>query len=1000
MTIGVSGSLLALGTASAQQVTNPTSATAPETAPAERVIVTGSNIPTSEEVGEAPVDTIDQAARDVTGQEDVESVLLRSNPAVSSGNNNIGQNNADIATGATYGGSQVTIHGLPTLVLLDGRRLTDSSAEAAGGLAFSDVNLFPSALVKRIEVLKDGASAIYGSEAIGGVINVILDQDFTGFDFAARDGFTQKSNVQDRRYSGIFGIGDDKTHIVVGGEYVEQDPLFDRDRSYSTPAFGTSYYGGVVRFGGAAYSLNPGLTTPNSVIPSGSVALPAAGGNALPAAYAANPSVTSGFNLSNATTITLDQNRTNVFASADRQLFGDHVVAFTDFLYASSYAQSYLNAQPLSTISTFGVIIPQGAPYNPFNGQIDGTTSSAISVNNRFTALPRVYRDDINFYRIVAGLKGEIVKDVNYEVAFNSSRDQTDFTNPNLVIANYVNEAIAGGFDSTGAAVPASVVGGKVVSPAGNYSMVNGHLQPALDFFSKNNSAAALAGITGTETANLQTKFGGVDGKVTAFPIELPAGPIGIAAGGEYRHEDLKSVTSPNVFVDSASPADIDVGRDVFAVFGEVRVPIVAPSMKVPGVYSLDVDGAVRFENYSDAGGDTVAKAGFTFRPIQDVALRGTYSGSFIAPTLFETHGPETIGSTASITLVDAAGPEQGNSEGGSNPDLGNTRADTYTAGIVVTPHWVEGLTMNVDFFHVAEHGVVGAIGATTIISSVDALGAASPFASLVHLGGFTGPTGTYLPTLYPGHFLAGNVPEYSVISNNINAGGQQIGGLDFGIHYTRDFGPFGQASVGCDGTYYLQFKTQLLPTTNYFNVIGFYTGGAELGSTTGSEIPQFHLTPAITYKWGGFTVAGLGNYDPPVRDAASYDLDPTPGLGGYNPDKNHELPKIRDFYTIDLLVSYEFGLKKPGMEAPTPSPKEGKDGKGGGDKNVVANPPTQSPIMYSRLLDGLKLSFGIDDLTNARPPLISDSPDATNTDAGIYDPYGRRFYFTIEKKF
>ena len=196
MTIGLGSSLLAMGSAYAQTVTNPTTSQAPETAAADRVIVTGSNIPSSEEVGAAPVDTVDQATRDVTGQEDVESVLTRATPAISSGGGNLGQSNASISSGSTYGGSTVSIHGLPTLVLLDGRRLTDASAAAAGGGDFTDVNLFPSALVKRIEILKDGASAIYGTEAIGGVVNVILDQEFQGFEFSARYGFTEKSDVQ------------------------------------------------------------------------------------------------------------------------------------------------------------------------------------------------------------------------------------------------------------------------------------------------------------------------------------------------------------------------------------------------------------------------------------------------------------------------------------------------------------------------------------------------------------------------------------------------------------------------------------------------------------------------------------------------------------------------------------------------------------------------------------------------------------------------------------
>ena len=147
LTIGLGGSLLALNSAQAQnEVANPTTTTAPETAPVERVVVTGTNIPNADEIGASPVDTLDQAARDRTGEEDVLTTLQKSIPAISGGGN-LGQSNASINSGATYGASQVSIHGLPTLVLLDGRRVSSSSAAAAGGVAGANVINFPTSLV-------------------------------------------------------------------------------------------------------------------------------------------------------------------------------------------------------------------------------------------------------------------------------------------------------------------------------------------------------------------------------------------------------------------------------------------------------------------------------------------------------------------------------------------------------------------------------------------------------------------------------------------------------------------------------------------------------------------------------------------------------------------------------------------------------------------------------------------------------------------------------------
>ena len=990
MTIGLGSSLLAMGSAYAQTVTNPTTSQAPETAAADRVIVTGSNIPSSEEVGAAPVDTVDQATRDVTGQEDVESVLTRATPAISSGGGNIGQANAGINSGATLGGSSVEVHGLPTLILLDGRRLTDSAAVAAGGGQFADVNLFPAALVKRIEILKDGASAIYGTEAIGGVVNVILDQEFQGFEVSGRYGFTEKSDVQNQRYSGIFGFGDDKTHIVIAAEYTQQDPVFDRDRNFSATSFGTTNFAGVLRNGSSIYLLNPAAdTTANLTNPGVATKAPLTNGTYIQSTPLA---VDESFNLANGESLTLDQSRLNFFGSADRQLIGNHVVAFAEFLYAQNYSQSYLNAQPLNGAE--GVVVPATAPYNPFGQTLDINSLQAggngLEVANRFISNPRVFRQDTNFFRVVAGLKGEIIPNYNYEVALNSSSDQIAFKNFNLINGQQLNEAIAGGFNAAG-----------VATPGGAFSMVNGNLQPALNFFSRTPNPAALVGVFGTDNRDFETKFQGLDGKITAFPFNLPAGPVGFAAGGEYRHEFLKANIDPQNFLGSVPTGDIDVGRDVTAGFGEVQIPLVSPDMKVPFIYSADVDGAVRYEAYDPGDSTWVPKVGFVLRPIKDIALRGSFSKSFIAPNLFETSGPNTSGFTQSINI--GAGSEQAQVLSGPNKSLDNTIADNYTAGVVLSPRYVPGLTLNADFFHVEEKRNVGTIPTTTIIEDVNTRGTASPFAGLVKFGGFNGS-----PVTAPGQ-LVGQLDNVFLTDTLQNLGGARIGGIDFGAHYNKDFGAFGQLSLGIDGTYYLQYKEQTFANTQFFDVIGFYQGSPSIGAA-GSAVEQYHLTPQVAYTIRGFTASAIGNYTPAFRDAHEVSIDPSPLVGGIDTSKpgqilaatgSDHLPTIRDYYTIDLLFAYEFHYTPP--SAPAPAPKEGKDGKGGGGGKAMVGPSSSAPLGTDsplRFLDGLKLSFGIENVTNARPPLIVDSPDSSNTDASIYDPYQRQYYFVVTKKF
>jgi iron complex outermembrane receptor protein len=1007
LSIGLSSSLIALGAASAQQAV-ANAAAAPETAEADRVIVTGSNIPTSEEVGANPVDTIDQQAIQVTGQQDVLSALQRSTPAISGGGS-FGQSVASTDSADTYGASTVSIHGLSTLILLDGRRVASASAAAAGGVSGVDLELFPTALIKSIEVLKDGASAIYGTDAIGGVINVILNQDFTGFDFTSRYGFAEKGDIHDQRYDGVVGLGDDKTKIVLGVQYVEQDPLFARQRDFtqSPPANLTYTVPGQIfdPTTGNPYYLNPSLTSPFSKNPV-KPGLPVGVSGLAPGTYVPGAATLPGNTL---TDITLDQNRLNFVGTFERQLLDKYVVAFGDFIYAKDYSQSYLNGQPLYNGDTDGfgdsLTVPANAPYNPFRQVFNGASVNG-AVYDRFQSNPRIFRNDTNFFRVVAGLKGEIIKDLTYEVAVNTSEDETNYKNFNLVNAVTFEQAVSGGYNAAGVAVPGGVNAATgVVTPAGKYSMVAGNLQPAIDLFSRTNPASALAGIYGTDQRDLVTKLEGVDGRLTYFtPFNLPAGPIGMEAGGEWREEKLRAIFSPEVFFGSVPGADINKARDVVSGQGEIQFPIVSSDMKIPGIYSLDLDFAGRYDSYTDTPDSAVPKVSVLLRPIKDVALRASYSQSYIAPTLFDEFGPTSSGFSNQVTLPgDAAGTtEQSQERGGSNPNLKSSSSDNYSAGIVISPHFVPGLTINGDFFHVDQRQEVGVIPDTTIINSVNTLGPASPYAGLIRLGSYDGSEVTA-----PGQ-LQQRLTKYYLTDNELNIGGSRVGGVDFGINYNIDLktmarttADLGQLTLNLQGVYYFQFKDQIAPTLPYFDTVGYLAPPA-LGGP-GDAVPQYHLTPSISYTWGGATASALGNYSPSLRNALNSSAGGEDITTYQGVTKDGYFPEIRDYYTIDLLFSYEFGLKKPAAEAMAPpSPKEGKDAKGGDDKAVAATSSKAEvhEMLIKRFLDGFKISFGINNVTNAKPPLVIGSTEDTNTDAALYDPYQRYYYVTVEKKF
>src|SRR4051812_3274760 len=711
----------------------------------ERVTVTGSYIPTAEEVTASPLDTVTSQDVNRSGQQDVLTTLQTRNPDFV-GAGNLGNTNANIAAGATLGGSIIQIRGLPTLVLFENRRIADSAAISIGS-QFTDVNLFPTALISRIEVLKDGASALYGSEAIGGVVNIFLKDDFRGAELGFRYGTAVEEAVAERRGYAIAGVGNDTTQIMVGMQYYEIDPLFERQREFSKLDGGvTTTFGGVGRDnlgGGTTFYLMNGTDPQNysaigvnspfnvGVVP-GSVPLPPPAGanpgqySMIPQAYTqvSQATITS-FDLSRIPNSTLDQQRTNINASMSHQIFGKQLELFGNVMYANNHSESFLNAQPLSNgtgviiLGSFrvdpntGTIVPEnrGAPamWNPFMESIDSNTLSGryrLFANQRYQTNPRIFTQTANFYRFLGGLRSQITPDWMFETAAFYSRYDIQFINRNLVDANTLNAMIAG-------------------------KDLQGNDIPALDFFARQPvgtapnqvSQAQFDTIFGSNFRTLDSFQRVFDAKVVGFPFSLPGGKVGFTIGGEYRVEGFKVADSPEIFVGSVPIGQISVKRDISSFYTEFSIPIVGPQMKVPGIYSLELNLAGRYDHYQGVSEDAkVPKVTLRYQPSPDLTLRSTFSNSFVAPNLFQTNGPTATGFSNTITFNGVV-QDQAQVQSGSNPDLVPSTAQAITAGLVYSPKFIPGLTISADYFRTLQQLIVSTLGATTIIQSVEANG-------------------------------------------------------------------------------------------------------------------------------------------------------------------------------------------------------------------------------------------------------------------------------------
>src|SRR3984893_10957494 len=308
------------------------------------IVVTGSRIPTPIDRVAAKVTIVDAEQIDKAGvSTDVLDILRKTVPSFQ-GRGNAGNSNANNTNQNTAGGAQVQLHTLDTLILISGRRAAISGIAGIGGKAFVDVNQIPPSAIDHLEVLADGASAIYGSDAIGGVVNIILKSNYQGADIGLRDG---KAGVDYWERSGFFTAGTswNDLHITASGSWSHNDPLYQDRREFSSPITGrVSVVPGTI--GGATPAiLAPGLNSPSAVNPTGagatagSLAALFANGTYLPSTTAG---IASTYDLSRFQTLLLEQDQKAVSVNLNDEIIENRLSAFGDAEYSRNKSSTQL----------------------------------------------------------------------------------------------------------------------------------------------------------------------------------------------------------------------------------------------------------------------------------------------------------------------------------------------------------------------------------------------------------------------------------------------------------------------------------------------------------------------------------------------------------------------------------------------------------------------------------------------------------------------------------
>ncbi len=767
--LGVGLSFFAVNAAFGQAASPAAAPTADDTMKLDKFVVTGSYIPAAADEAKAlPVQVIDAQAIELSGvNTNVLDVLRKTVPQIQGGNN-IGVENGNISGNSTNGGSQVALRNIDTLVLINGKRVASSPVAASGGYQFVDLNLIPLAAVDRIEVLTDGASAIYGSDAVSGVINIILKTDYRGAE--ADFHYTQAANDtggywRQRSASVTVGAGDAKTNVMFSAEWTKSDPLWERDVAYDNAYFGTTSYAGVINQGSNYYTLAPGLNAP----PAGpnSLAQLVALGVYVPTSLT---NVIDGFNLSGRPTIMNSVNKRIASANMSH-IINDQITLKADFLYADTQENYQINPQPVNSSSAS--LIAKG---------VNTITDTNVTVRNRFLGFPnRSYTNTTDFYRGTVELTGKVNDYFNWDA----------YANYNLA-----HQTALGFNQILNSALLAGTAAGQV-----NYYA---RTQDPVLMQQANIFGTAIA----TDTSSLYTYNANAYGKI----YDLPAGPIQYAAGLEYRKESLDSVADYNSTIppggtsslwnSGVSLAPFSGSRSVKSEYAELKVPVFGTDQNIPGLHLVTLDGAIRHEAYSDGNKTTVPKVSLRWLPFNDeFAIRATYAKSFTEPTLYDLYGPSNSGFTntlGGLTAYTTSGapngtfpPLQGYQLGGSNPVLTPSHAKSYTAGFIYSPKkFVKGLEITVDYYNVKQVDLIGsAAGTTTIIQSVEQLGAASPYAKYVALNAFPGQGGTAITT--PGQ-LSPNPANVYVLQSLVNIGNQNQHGYDIDVRYTLPWKQYG----------------------------------------------------------------------------------------------------------------------------------------------------------------------------------------------------------------
>jgi len=849
----------------------------------ERVEITGSSIKRIDAETALPVQVLNRDDIARTGVSNVEQLLKSVTATSTAGASQVANSGAGGGQGGASGQSLLSLRGLGsarTLVLINGRR----SAPAVGGSSGVDISSIPLSMIERVEVLKDGASAVYGSDAMAGVVNFILRREYKGIEASATLGApTRAGGGTETKASVTAGFGDfdtDKFSTTFAASIATVKPIFGSDRSFarninvdekldktSSTAFpanirlpnGTLASANYPNCGSYSLvsTLSPGLCRydnapfialqPESTVTS----LSAAGRLNLSSAFEAYAEA--GF-----TRNKIADTTQHVLINGSTQLPNSaYFTSLTNLVNTQYPTLPTAVRNALFPVGTTGVVnayalLPPSSPYYPTTfAATNGLTGQPLVL--LFRSVPTGTRKTENVVdntRLVTGVRGTLANwDFDVGGVYSKNKVTTNLTQGWTLTDKYLNLVNTG-----------------VINPFGDTT------DPAARQAAMNSNYNGLFNVT-TNTVK------GIDAKASRELFNLSAGAVSLAVGAEYRQESLDVAPSDanKQFLVSgfgAAGVPLAASRSVTSGYAEVNVPVLK---------TLEANVAVRYDNYQNVGSTTNPKASVKWRPTEQVLLRASAGTGFRAPLLSDLYSPEARGITSNGSrdllrcppgasgIIDCS--TQFVTIGGGNPALQPEKSASYTLGLVVEP--VKNVSLGFDMYRVEISDVIrSSLSTATILSDP------ARYASYIQRGA---PDGN----------ASGVGPITGIAQGLVNLGKVNVEGIDIDVSGRVALTPADRLTLRLNGNYVSKYDVQ--------NTDGSYTSSINNPAAVGiGVVLRWRHVLSATWDNGPWAATFSENYQVGYRDLRT----------SLQTVANTPTPRqVGSYETYDAQVSYS-GIK------------------------------------------------------------------------------------------